>query len=359
MILHVLIGYLDVLTDVLSIMQFQKQGNKNLMAANIVFLLFNACVDVTLMPDAWGRVLALLQVQQIVQAYKSLYLEMQTESFSLSKKVDAICRSVPSIVLQLYGLLATLPALRSSEGAILVISVVTGVIGSAITLGTMAAKSGLNFFSVGFAVHFCYYVCELTARLLSMSLLFVSIGPIAFAVLGADYLVRLVMSSSQEGGRVGTKFLSAVLAFGSDGFNAISLEVLKVSSTISSVVLLISLCLANLLDTPDLRALREVSGRPVQAVTALACAALFFKYLFGVQISNMKIEDTYEAVDNRVTILVKEVEKKDVELRELRTYSEKLHTRTLKLEDHTFQLEARLVALEEARAQQGGALDRV
>ena len=294
---HVLLGYVDLVTDVLSIMQFHKQGNTNLMAANVVFLFFNVCVDVFLMPDAWGKVLALLQVQQAVQAYESLESGRQTENFVRSKKVDAVCRSAPSIVLQLYGLLATLPSPRSSEGVILVLSVVTGFVGSSISLGSLAPKSGLRFFSPSFVVHFCYYVCELTARLLSMSLLFVSIGPIAFAVLGVDFLVRLILYCFVESGDMGSKVLSAVLLFGSDGVNGFDLRSLVAYSSISSGILLISLFLVNLVDTPELRALRAARGGPVQAVTALACGALCFKYLVGWYIIGMEAQSSYLQVE--------------------------------------------------------------
>ena len=367
-IIHLLIGYLDLLTDVLSIMQFHKQGNAKLMAANIVFLVFNVCVDVALVPDTVDKVLAVLQVQQIVQAFKSMKSMQQTSIFVRSKKVDAICRSVPSIVLQVYGLLATLPALRSSEGFTLILSVVTSVVGSAISLGSLAPKAGFSLLSPRFVVHFCYYVCELTARLLSMSLLFVSIGHITFAVLGADFLMRLFLPIFVERGSVGTNMLSAVLAFGSDGVNEISLEVtLILSSTISSTVLLISLCLINLLDTPDLRVLRQAPGGPVQAVTVLACAALFFKYLIGMRICKMKPQNSYEAVDKYMTR--EEAQEIEVELGKLRSKTdshdaktETLDARTVQLNARTKQLEAQVVQLEAqlaALVTQVGLVDRV
>ena len=293
---HVLMGYADLVTDVLSIVQFQRQGNAVLMGLNAAFLIFNLCVDVALMPDAWGRVLTVLQLQQAVQAYESLALGQQTESFERSKKVDAFFRSVPSIVLQLYGLLSTLPTLQAMDIMILTASIASGLSGSAMTLGSLAPKSGDSLFSYAFAVHFCYYICELTARLLSMSLLFVSIGPVAFIVLGADTFLRLfalalrLLALAKELDKAISidALLLALVVSGSDGPEQISSS----WSFVSSVVLLIALFLINLLNTPTLAALRATHGGvPVQAVTALACVALFCKYAIGDYIKRKYVKD--------------------------------------------------------------------
>ena len=281
---HVLMGYADLVTDVLSIVQFQREGNAVLMGLNLAFLLFNLCVDVALIPDARGKMLTVLQVQQAVQAYESLESGRQTDEFVRSKNVDAMCRSVPSIVLQLYGLLGTLPTLRATGIMTLTASVAVGVTGSAMTLGSLASKSGNSLFSYAFAVHFCYYVCELTVRLLSMSLLFVSIGPIALAVLGPDFLYRLWALVKMKGLSFYT-LMSALLVFGSDAIDGPSDHSLIFWSTLSSVVLLVALFLVNLLNTPTLAVVRATQGgMPVQAVTALACVALFFKYAIGAYI---------------------------------------------------------------------------
>ena len=57
------------------------------------------CVDVLLQRDMRSRVLAGLQLQPAVQAWETLRSGEQSQSFVQSKKVDAVCRSVPSIVL--------------------------------------------------------------------------------------------------------------------------------------------------------------------------------------------------------------------------------------------------------------------
>lgn len=292
---HVLMGYADLATDVLSIVQFSELSYRpyrphyiGLMIVNILLLLFNVCIDVALMPDAWGRVLALLQVQQAVQAYESLSKGRQTASFVRSKKVDAVCRSMPSVVLQLYGLLYSLyysrsSALSNSEFVIISLSVVFGVTGSAITLGSSAAKSGKSLFSYAFGVHFCYYVCELTVRLLSMSLLFVCVEEFALFLLCVDFLLRLGILFCHKDGRGKnrlSKALAAILLFGSDAIDGPSEVSLKIWSFVSSCVLVIALLFANSRLYLD-QDLHQISLR---SMTVLACVALFFKYAIGYYI---------------------------------------------------------------------------
>jgi hypothetical protein len=226
-----------------------------------------------------------LQVQQAVQAVETLQQGKQTQQFVRGKKVDAVCRSVPSVVLQLYGLLVSLPSLGAKGALTISFSVVCGVVGAALTLGSLAEKAGNSMFSYAFSVHFCYYVCELAMRLVSMSLLFVSIGPIAFAVLAVDFLARLFLAylMANESWSFNT-FMMALLLFGSDAANGPTWESLIFYSTGSGIILLISLCLVNLLGTPVLFLLRSHPGHPLQALTALACVVLFFKHLIGYYI---------------------------------------------------------------------------
>lgn len=273
------------MTDVLSIAQFYQHGQFTLMGLNIAFLLFNLCLDVALIDGMKGKVLAVFQLQQVVEAMESLKKDRQTENFVRSKKVDAVCRSLPSIVLQLYGVLVELPSLGARGLLIIVLSVTLGITGSAMTLGSLAAKAGDKMISWAFVVHFYYYVCELTMRVVSMSLLFISIGPIAFAVLAVDFLCRLLDAWGLAKKKLSFGVvITALLLFGSDAVNGPDISTLVSSSTGSSVILLISLCLANLLITPTLNVLRHHPGKPIQMITIMACVTWLFKYLIGFYI---------------------------------------------------------------------------
>jgi len=223
---------------------------------------------------------------------------VQTQSFVRSKKLDAVCRSLPSMVLQLYGLLATLPVQSKRGVALIALSIASGLTGAAMTLGSLAPKSGSSIFSRGFVVHFCYYVCELTMRVVSLSLLFVCLGGVGFAAAGPDWLLRAGMAFLASGNKVDTNTLIlSLLLFGSDAANGPAVEasfagiIFGLGTTLSSVVLLISLCLLHLLPRPLLAQLRVFGGgRPVVALTVLACLALFVKMALAVAISYMKAE---------------------------------------------------------------------
>ena len=224
----------------------------------------------------------------------------QTENFVRSKKVDAVCRSVPSIVLQLYGVLVELPSLGARGMLIIALSVTLGITGSAMTLGSLAKEAGNKMFSWAFVVHFYYYVCELTMRVVSMSFLFISIGPIAFAVLAVDFLGRLFFGYKEALEKLSfATITTALLTFGSDAVNGPGEDSLKVMSTGSGVILLISLCLANLLNTPTLNVLRAHPGKPVQMITIMACVTWLLKYLIGYYIDKTTFTSPLAEADEK------------------------------------------------------------
>ena len=266
------------------------------MGINIAFLLFNIGVAVGLEEGTWveswdKKLSIILQLSQLTEAWEILTSTegMQTPGFVQGKKVDAIFRSVPSVVLQMYGLLVTLDSLGTTGIFTITLSIVSGITGAAITLGTIAPKSGQGLFSLAFAIHFCYYVCELAVRLISMSLLFVSIGPIAFAVLVADFLSRYLIVQGRDGNPLLSfsfdTFMKALLQWGSDAIDGPTSNSVLLWSSITSATLFISLCLFNLYATPSLIGLRAAyGGQVVTGLTALACVALLFKYLLGLLI---------------------------------------------------------------------------
>ena len=304
-VVHALMGYADLVTDVLAIVQFGQQGQEGLMGLNIIFLLLSLIVDVLLQSDLRGRALVVLHLQQALQAFETIRVGYQTESFVRSKKVDAVCRSVPSIVLQLYGLLLTLPGLDSTGVATISLSIASGVLGSAMTLGSLAPKSGDSVFSRAFAVHFLYFICELIMRLFSTSLLFVSLGAGAFGLLTIDFLLRLwaAWRLARKKWSV-TVFILALLWFGSDGINGPGMWEASVHSLVSTAVLFISLLLVNLLGTPpSLLALRANQGSPVQALTALACLGLLFKHLLGLYIHRAEFNQPGQSAQSSDTSL--------------------------------------------------------
>ena len=311
-----LMGYGDLATDVLSIIQLGLHNQPALMGLNIAFLLLNTGINVLLQqpdkdgkPDTHGRIMAALQLQPAVQAWETLRTGVQTQSLVRSSKVDAVCRSMPSIALQLYGLLLTLPTLSVAGVKTIAMSVAMGLMTSAMALGSLAPKSDDGIFSRAFVVHVCYFASELFARLVSISLLFTALGPTAFGVLVVDLAWKLGWAWSSADFAPLTDFsscrnviLEALLWFGSDGKDgpggdaAVILQLYNKKdprelggaevnnffvSFGSFLVLILSLFFVNLVKTPALIALRASKGGPIQALTALVVIALLAKLGIG------------------------------------------------------------------------------
>ena len=89
-----------------------------------------------------------------MNGYTTLYTREQTVELLVNKKVDAICRSLPSVILQLYSLLIDLddypPGSRTYK--ILIASVALGIFGPALTLAGIHSKTGDTIFSKQFVI---------------------------------------------------------------------------------------------------------------------------------------------------------------------------------------------------------------
>ena len=95
--------------------------------------------------------------------------------------------------------------------------------------------------------------------------------------------------------------VQALLRFGSDAANGPGLVSFGLSMG-SGIILLISLCLANLLDTPALALLRADPGGPVQGLTALACVAWLFKQMIGWYIVDTDFKAPLDRYEQQPTL---------------------------------------------------------
>ena len=310
---HTFIGYADLISDVLSIYQFFRQGEITLMLLNCAFIAVNTLIDVTLTSDIWGKIFTVFQVQPLIQAIVMLQNKFQTSAFVRSKKLDAICRSLPSVVLQLYGLLIGLQTLEFSGILTISLSIVLSVTSASMTLSSLAAKSGKTIFSSAYLVHFFYYFAELEMRLLSISLLFVCIGPITCSIVVLDFICRLFviayfdprkvavveetrrMSSAGNFERISEKdrkaeanknkidiLIRAILVMGSDNVDGPGqFQGSYIFQGLSFITLAISLCLFNVLNTFWVTLFHAKSAKVVIYLNALAVQALISKHGVG------------------------------------------------------------------------------
>ena len=193
--LHVAIGYIDLGTDVSAIIDLFQTNRLPIAVANIFFIVLEVCLGIK---NSEGKpmdyFLNITQLSILVNGYLTWRDRMQTIELLASKKVDAICRSVPSVILQLYSLLIALdeyPA-GSKSYQTLVVSVAFGLFGPAWTLAGAHRKTGSTFLSVQFLIVNVYYYGELLLRVLTVGIAFISVREYAFIAVGIDCGLRLL-----------------------------------------------------------------------------------------------------------------------------------------------------------------------
>lgn len=192
-VIHVLLGYVDLATDILSLYTFYNLNNTNLFALNLAFIVYSLLLAVA---TAWPKPIAMLynffQISALIEGINTLRTGHQTDGLQQSKKVDAIVRAVPSMIIQLFSILITIEDLSETTLARLFASVIMGLAGASFTLAQLAANSGDSMFSIYFLFNFFYFVSELTFRVVVITLMFVSVKYYAIIACGIDMIVRYV-----------------------------------------------------------------------------------------------------------------------------------------------------------------------
>lgn len=227
---HVAIGYIDLAFDIVAI-EALSHSNVTIMVLNIVFVGMNVMLGVWMSwPDAQGILLTVLQLDQLYQGYHAVMTREQTQEMMISKKLDAITRSMPSMILQLCGLLDSVAytSIADANFWTLLLSIASSIIGASFTLASLAPNSGSSIFNIYFIRHFVYYNIELISRVVVLAWIFWCFGSYGFIVITFDFVIRLVYIVELTKVRltkvdltpVKIKFLDAILltiqSFGSD-----------------------------------------------------------------------------------------------------------------------------------------------
>ena len=287
---HVVIGYVDLIFDILAIIALRSTDIK-IMAANISFIVLNVTLSVWMSRnDVMGILRSILQLDQLYQGYMTLAAGHQTHEMIVSKKIDAVTRSMPSMILQLYGLLKSLSSPGTSENLfldrfispshILLLSVASSIVGAGFTLASLAPNSGYSIFNKHFVIHYAYYTVEITNRIVILSVMFFTVDAYGYIVAGLDFLYRLYNGYfylSNENLRDGT--LLAIRSFGSDhtvpGEDYVVVYVGFIMNTIEMFIFLIVL---NTLHTPPLMYARSHGASTI--LTVVACITWFIRVVF-------------------------------------------------------------------------------
>ena len=218
-VIHVLLGYVDLATDILSLYTFYTLNNTDLFALNLAFIIYSLILAVaTAWPKPTAMLYNLFQISPLIEGIETLRTGHQTDGLQQSKKVDAICRGVPSMLIQLFSILITIEDLTATSLARLFASVIMGLAGASFTLAQLAANSGESMFTRYFLFNFFYYASELTFRVLIISLMFVAVKYYAIIVCGVDFIVRIIVIQLVFGNenKYFDIFVMSTLSFASD-----------------------------------------------------------------------------------------------------------------------------------------------
>ena len=278
MVSHIVLGYIDLIMDVLAIIALSSKDIP-IMIANILFILLGILLRVWMSGcDTISIIRIIFQVDMFYQGYKSIVDKQQTHELVVAKKLDAITRSMPSMILQLYGLLKA-ESSNSSFLTLLLVSIGSSIIGAACTLASLAPKSGSSIFSGNFIVHYTYYVVELLLRVTNLGIMFFTVKEFGFIVAGIDFMIRVFLGYSESEENVRDALIMAIQSFGSDrtvpGRNN---KILKVGFMINTVEMFIFLIILYTIKTGDVVFAR--SNGYVTTLTAIICVTWLIRVIF-------------------------------------------------------------------------------
>jgi hypothetical protein len=246
--IDIFMGYFDLVSDILAIIQlFANSDTLALAILNICFVAFHVGLEIYITPERsyWVIVSHIFHLHIVSQGVDALRRGEESPVLVVSKKLDAICRSIPSMILQLYSLYLTYSTIDLKGYIIFIVSISCGAMSTAITLSSLNAKSGNRKFSTRFLLLLLYYLAEILMRIITISIMFASIKAIAFAVVGTDFLFRLFVLNGD--------FPSAIMRLGSDSTTTGDIvEKWMVGSLINVLELFMFLFIINMLDTSDL-----------------------------------------------------------------------------------------------------------
>jgi hypothetical protein len=295
--IHIILGYIDLVLDILAIIALSS-SDIAIMAANIIFICLSVFLNVWIAwPDTVSMILTILLIDPLYQGFKTIAEKHQTPRMIVSKKLDAITRSIPSMILQLYGLLKSLSQSKSSRILLLLFSIVSSIVGAAFTLSSLSPKSGNSFYNKSFFKHFIYFITELTLRVVVLAIIFIVIGAYGYLVLVLDFSIRLLVCLSlvigQSKNKIRDASLLAIQSFGSDyTVPGKDNQLLDIAFKISSVEAIIFLIALNKLHV------QEKNDNVI--LTVVVCVTWFIKAIFIYsKILDLNINDApWKGVDN-------------------------------------------------------------
>jgi hypothetical protein len=166
------------------------QNRIGLTALNICVLFLNVFLDV-IFAEGWvGQLQCVFQIHILAEAVTAWKNKLQTLALLRSKRIDAISRSIPSMLIQMYTLFTVWESLDYLGVTTLLVSILLSLGGASMTLASIDPSSGKSMFSFSWILLFCYYSVDLMAKVLAYSMLFASVKAFGFLAMGVEWLVR-------------------------------------------------------------------------------------------------------------------------------------------------------------------------
>jgi hypothetical protein len=214
------------------------------------------------------------------------------------------------MIIQMIVLLTSWKTLKYEERTILIVSVILGLTTASMSLASVDVKSGTSFINMKYLRWLGYYMMDAITKILSYSILFVTIQKYGLILLGLDWFIRLIFCCHRGGVRWSTfesKFALTVKFLGSEGLmmNVINQKkgelikhrysyiIITLSHILTVFITIYSLFAINLLRTETVRELRQ--DNVVLALTILLCVSSFIVYIFFL-FAGMDDTDIYESV---------------------------------------------------------------
>jgi len=283
-LLLTVVGYGDIVTDMLSISVFYQNQDYPLVALLIALLCLHIVLCLVYAKDFKNKVMALMLLKPIFDAIQIILDREQTSEYTALKKMDAIGRSIPSAALQLYGLFKSFYLFSRRSHAIILVSVSIAMVGSVMSLTGSSKTSGTKVISFRVVINFLFFTAEVIGRVVTFALMLTCIDAIVIVVLVFDFMLRW---SCYTEGTFSVNSIPAVLVWMATDTghkeDAANIVFAFPLSTIESLIFLVVLFTYN---TERLVSLADYGIRKI--IVVIICIAWFVKVVTWSYIINSK-----------------------------------------------------------------------
>jgi len=178
-VLGVLLGYFDLVSDVLVTVEWANKGEWDLAVASIAFMCLPTLISILFVNKFWEeRLMSLFQVRLLKDAFDSIYCQEVTAGYGTVRFIEGVYEAMPEAMLQTYSIYLAAHKGETIEYMIVVsvvlsIASVTSVLVLFLERDTLEASDTKRVQKLGL---YSYYACELCCRTFAVGLLALAVG---------------------------------------------------------------------------------------------------------------------------------------------------------------------------------------